>query len=47
MANFLSPSLNDVSDLKPKSLSSAVVSAYVTGTSPGCMETSSICESKS
>ena len=31
--------------LKPKSRSSAEVSAYVTGTSPGCMGTSRLCSS--
>ena len=39
-ANFRKPSLNGAEDLKPKSRSKGVVSAYVIGTSPACMGTS-------
>ena len=41
------PSLKLVLGLNPKSRSNADVSAYVTGTSPGCIATSSLCASKS
>ena len=46
-ANLRNPSLKDVLGLNPKSVSNGVVSAYVTGTSPGCMGTNSLCASKS
>ena len=44
---FRSPSRSGVWGLKPKSRSSGSVSAKVTGTSPGCMGTSSLWASKS
>ena len=42
LAKVLNPFRSEVDGLKPKSISNGVVSAYVTGTSPGCMGTSSL-----
>lgn len=47
IAKARSPSRKGVVGRNPKSCSNGVVSAYVTGTSPGCIGTSSLCASKS